>query len=100
MKRIALVLIAVLWLSMAAWPAEQEVVDVSVTGLACPFCAYSVEKSLSRLSGVASVTVDLAANQVRVVMQAEHTADLKQIKIAIVNAGFTPGEASRSMAEE
>ncbi len=100
MKRIALVLIAVLWLSMAAWPAEQEVVDVSVTGLACPFCAYSVEKSLSKLSGVASVTVDLAANQVRVVMQAEHTADLKLIKKAIVNAGFTPGEASRSMAEE
>ena len=100
MKRIALVLIAVLWLSMAAWPAEQEVVDVSVTGLACPFCVYSVEKSLSKLSGVASVTVDLAANQVRVVMQAEHAADLKQIKKAIVNAGFTPGEASRSMAEE
>ena len=100
MKRIVLVLIAGLWLSMAAWPAEQEVVDVSVTGLACPFCAFSVEKSLSKLAGVDSVTVDLAANQVRVVMKAEHTADLKQIKKAIVNAGFTPGEASRSTAQE
>ncbi len=100
MKRIVLVLIAVLWLSMAAWPAEQEVVDVSVTGLACPFCAYSVEKSLGKLSGVDSVTVDLAASQVRVVMKPEHTADLKQIDKAIVNAGFTPGEASRSTAEE
>ncbi len=100
MKRIALVLIGVFWLSLAAWPADQEVVDVSVAGLACPFCAYSVEKSLGKLPGVDSVSVDLAANQVRVVMQAEHTADLKQIKKAIVNAGFTPGEASRSTAQE
>ncbi len=100
MNRIVFVLIAVFWLSMAAWPADQEVVDVSVTGLACPFCAFSVEKSLSKLSGVDSVTVNLAASQVRVVMKPEHIADLKQIEKAIVNAGFTPGEASRSTAEE
>ncbi len=100
MKSIALALIAVFWLSNIAWPADQEVWDVSVTGLACPFCAYSVEKSLSKLSGVDSVTVDLAAHQVRVVMQAEHTANLIQIKQAIVNAGFTPGEVSSSTAQE
>ncbi len=100
MNRIVFVLIAVFWLSMAAWPADQEVVDVSVTGLACPFCAFSVEKSLSKLSGVDSVTVNLAASQVRVVMKPEHIADLKLIEKAIVNAGFTPGEASRSTAEE
>ena len=100
MKKVALILITVFWLSNAAWPADQEVVDVSVTGLACPFCAFSVEKSLSKLSGVDSVTVDLAASQVRVVMKPEHTADLKQIEKAIVNAGFTPGKASRSTAEE
>jgi len=100
LNRIVFVLIAVFWLSMAAWPADQEVVDVSVTGLACPFCAFSVEKSLSKLSGVDSVTVNLAASQVRVVMKPEHIADLKQIEKAIVNAGFTPGEASRSTAEE
>jgi len=33
-------------------------------------------------------------------MQAEHTADLQQIKQAIVNAGFTPGEVSRLTAQE
>jgi copper chaperone CopZ len=100
MRRIVLVLIGVFWLSMAAWAADQEVVDVSVTGLACPFCAYSVEKSLGKLSGVDKVTVDLAASRVRVVMKAEHSADLQQIKAAIVNAGFTPGEALRSTAQE
>lgn len=99
MKKIAIVLISVIWLSTTAWAAEHEVVNISVTGLACPFCAYSVEKSLSKLPGVDSVAVDLAANRVQIVMHAEHTADLEQIKQAIVNAGFTPGDASRSVAQ-
>lgn len=100
MKKITLVLISVLWLPLVAWSADHEIVDVGVTGLACPFCAYSVEKSIGKLAGVDSVTVNLAANEVRVVMQAEHAADLEQIKLAIVNAGFTPGEASSTTAEE
>jgi copper chaperone CopZ len=100
MKRIALILISVLWLPLIAWAEDQEIVNVDVTGLACPFCAYSVEKSLSKLSGVESVTVNLAANQVRIIMQAEQIADIKQIKLAIINAGFTPGEASTTTAEE
>ncbi len=100
MKRIALILISVLWLPLITWAEDQEIVNVGVTGLACPFCAYSVEKSLGKLSGVECVTVNLAANQVRIIMQAEHTADIKQIKLAIINAGFTPGEASTTTAEE
>ena len=90
MKRVVLVLIGVLWLSATAWSADREVVDVSVTGLACPFCAFSVEKSLSKLSGVDSVTVDQAAHKVREVMKAQHTADLKQINKAIVNKFLKP----------
>jgi copper chaperone CopZ len=100
MQRITLVLISVLWLPLVAWSADREIVNVGVTGLACPFCAYSVEKSIGKLAGVDSVTVNLAANEVRVVMQAEHTANLEQIKLAIVNAGFTPGDASTTTAEE
>jgi len=100
MQRLALILISVLWLPLVSWAEDQEIMNIDVTGLACPFCAYSVEKSLSKLSGVESVTVNLAANQVRIIMQAEQIADIKQIKLAIINAGFTPGEASTTTAEE
>jgi mercuric ion binding protein len=100
MKIITLVLLSVLWMPLAAWSADHEIVNVGVTGLACPFCAYSVEKSIGKLAGVDSVTVNLAANQVRVVMQAEHAADLELIKLAIINAGFTPGDVSATTAED
>ena len=52
------------------------------------------------MSGADNIAVDLAANQVRVVLQAELTPDLLQIKYPIIIAAFTPGEASRSMAHE
>lgn len=100
MKKVTLILTALLWLAASAWAAEHEVVHVSINGLSCPFCAYSVDKSISKLTGVDSVNVNLAENSVDVVMLAEHTADLEAIKQAIVNAGFTPVEASKSVADD
>jgi copper chaperone CopZ len=62
MKKIVLVLISLFWLPIAAWAAEQVVVDIGVTGLACPFCVYSVEKNLGKLPEVDSVEVNLVAD--------------------------------------
>jgi copper chaperone CopZ len=62
--------------------------------------AQECGKSIGKLAGVDSVTVNLTPNEVRVVMEAAHTTDLEQIKLAIVNAGFTPGDASTITAEE
>ena len=100
MKKIAIVFVALMWLPAAGWAADQEVVEIGVSGLACPFCAYGLEKNLSKLPDVESAEVDLAANSARVVIKADHTADLEQIKQAIVKAGFTPGEATTSVAQE
>jgi copper chaperone CopZ len=100
MKKVALVLVTLLWPAIAAWAADQEVVEIGVSGLACPFCAYGLEKNLSKLPDVDSAEVDLAASSARVVIKADRTADLEQIKQAIVKAGFTPGGATTSGAHE
>ncbi len=100
MTKSRIALLCMIWLSITAWAAEHEVVQVRVFGLACPFCAYGVEKSIGKLEGVDSVKVDLAESRVDVVMLTEHKANLEEIKQAIVNAGFTPGDASTSMAAE
>ena len=100
MRKIVLVLISLFWLPIAAWAAGQEVVEIGVTGLACPFCAYSVEKNLSKLPEVESVEVNLANNSARVVIKADQSADVEKIKEAIVKAGFTPGDATMAMMQE
>jgi copper chaperone CopZ len=98
-NRLAIVL-SLICLSTIASAGEHQVVEIEVTGLACPFCAYSVEKSIMKLQGVDRVQVDLAKGQVCIEMQAEQTADLDQVRKAIVNAGFTPGEVTTSTVDK
>jgi mercuric ion binding protein len=100
MKIVTLVLISLLWLSATAWASDQEVVDIDVTGLACPFCVYSLEKNLKKLPEVESAEVNLADNSARVVIKVDQSADVEQIKQAIIKAGFTPGEATTSVVQK
>ncbi len=54
-----LVLLALL---LTALPALAGEVHVQVNGLACPFCAYGLEKKLKPLAGVAGVQVPVVQN--------------------------------------
>ncbi len=73
-------------LSVSAAP---QVYQLTVDGLACPFCAYGIEKQLTALEGVQSIEVDINEGLV-VVTMAEGAeiaeADLQQ---AVNDAGFT-----------
>lgn len=100
MKSVVLVLIGLLWLLSTVNAADHKVVEISISGLACPFCAYGLEKNLTKLAAVESATVDLAANSARVTLKPGHEADLDAIKKAIVKAGFTPGDADVSVTQD
>ena len=93
MKSAALTLTLLLSLPLAGWSDDRQVVVIGVNGLACPFCAYSLEKNLAELAEVESVKVDLAKSSTRIVIKPGKTADLDKIRQAVVKAGFTPGEA-------
>jgi mercuric ion binding protein len=57
---------------------------LAVDGLACPFCAYGVEKRLSAIEGVESVETDVKSGQVVVTLAEGKTLSeevaLKQIR--------------------
>ncbi len=55
-----------LFLSSAAALADPQVYKVQVDGLACPFCAYGIEKKLSAVPGVDKLETDIAAGTVAV----------------------------------
>ena len=60
-----------------------------VDGLACPFCAYGIEKQLKAVKGVEKVDVDIKTGHVNVTV-AEGTAfDEATAKKAVTDAGFT-----------
>ena len=65
--------------------------EVRVNGLACPFCAYGIEKKLRALPGAREVKVDLEGGRATFEAPAG-TVSKEQVQKAIKDAGFSPGE--------
>jgi mercuric ion binding protein len=63
--------------------------QLRVDGLACPFCAYGIEKELNRTDGVESLDIDINAGIVTVTMADGATITEDQAKQIIEDAGFT-----------
>ncbi len=57
---------AVSLLLPVAASAAQTQYQLRVDGLACPFCAYGIEKELKRTNGVESLEIDINAGIVTV----------------------------------
>ena len=62
---------------------------LAVDGLACPFCAYGVEKRLSAIDGVESVETDIKSGQVVVTLAEGKTLSEEVARQAVTDAGFT-----------
>lgn len=62
---------------------------VVVEGLACPFCAYGIEKQIQSISGVDLVQTDIATETVTVTMKPGVVLAKAVAARAIKRAGFT-----------
>ncbi len=71
-----------------AAPAQYQ---LRVDGLACPFCAYGIEKELNRTDGVKSIRIDINAGTVTVTMAEGATMTEAQASRIVEDAGFTLG---------
>ena len=73
----------------AATAAQAETYRLRVDGLACPFCAYGIEKQLTRLPGVTSAATVVKAGTVTVKTKAGKKLSRSQLSGAVRRAGFT-----------
>jgi len=69
--------------------ADSRVYKLYVDGLACPFCAYGVEKHVGGLDNVKSVDILINEGIVAVNMAPGKTLDEANAKQAISDSGFT-----------
>jgi len=79
------------WLLMAG-PAEagMQRLVLRVDGLACPFCAYGLEKKLLALPGVTSYDADLREGKVFVGLNASASLPaFERVRDMVKKAGFT-----------
>jgi copper ion binding protein len=62
----------------------------SVSGMTCDHCVRAVEAEVGKIAGVASVSVDLGANQVTLI--SDGPLDDAMIRAAVEEAGFEIAE--------
>lgn len=62
---------------------------VQADGLACPFCAYGIEKQIQRIDGVESVSTDIKSGTVVITMTPGRTLEEADAQRAVEAAGFT-----------
>ncbi len=68
--------------------AAPQAFKLGVDGLACPFCAYGIEKELSSVEGVESIEIDIKEGVVIVTMADGVTLDETEARKAVEDAGF------------
>jgi len=63
--------------------------NIRVDGLACPFCAYGIEKKFKKIDGISNIKVDL--NKGLVSVDAKAGMQLKEAKLKKLfnDSGFT-----------
>ncbi len=84
----ALILAAALaWTIPAA--AASHAYRLYVDGLACPFCAYGVEKNILALKGVRKLDINMNGGFITVVMETGNVLDEAVAKAAVADSGFT-----------
>ncbi len=69
--------------------ADSHVYKLYVNGLACPYCAYGVEKQVGGLDNVKSVDILIDEGIVAVTMASDAVLDEAAARKAISDAGFT-----------
>ncbi len=77
-----------LMLMSAVALATPQVFKLGVDGLACPFCAYGIEKKLSSIEGVEKIDVDINEGVVIVTMADGATLDESVARKAVEDTGF------------
>lgn len=93
-KMIALTVLGLIWNASAIAAGTQY--EMRVDGLACPYCAYGIEKKLNAIDGVKKINIDLNKGLVTVIVADGVRLTEVQMTKLFQDAGFT----YRSMTEK
>ena len=79
--------------------AAPEAYTLTVDGLACPFCAYGLEKHINALEGIESIEIDIDEGTILVTMAEGAEIDEADLRQAVNDAGFTLRKVEQAQAD-
>jgi mercuric ion binding protein len=91
-KLALLMLVAVIFFTILAQTsyAQLRQLELRVDGLACPFCAYGLEKNLKALKGAKRLEIDINQGIVTIFPKEGELIPIHRLREAVKDSGFTP----------
>jgi mercuric ion binding protein len=86
-----------LFVSLAA---QNQKVTVQIEGLACPFCAYGLEKKFLEVKSVSKLSIDVNQGEMTFTLNDANALTEKEIRKKIKDAGFKTKKISFSVLQE
>ena len=71
---------------------ERVYIKIEIKGMACPYCAFGMEKELKKVSGVENVEIELKEGLAYISTPINQKPSKESLEKIIVNGGFTVGE--------
>ncbi len=71
-------------------------IKIEIKGLACPYCAYGMEKELKKVSGVEQVDIELKKGLAYISTPINQKPTKEDLAKIITDAGFTAGKIEYS----
>lgn len=87
MNRLTVAILVLVWAGVSL--AENDRYVMRVDGLACPYCAYGVEKKLKQIEGVTAIDIDLDSGVVTVEVREDVHLRESDMQRLFNDAGFT-----------
>ena len=78
--------------------AQIEEATVKLDGLACPFCAYGLEKKLKQVERVEKLEIHVKKGTAKLAVKKGKTLSVETVEKAVKDGGFTPREISITVA--
>ncbi|RMG52270.1 MAG: copper chaperone [Acidobacteria bacterium] len=89
MKKVTGALVLVFALVSGAMAQINKVI-IGVDGLACPFCAYGLQKQLKRVPGIKGVKIYVDRGRAELTVAEGESVDFSAIEDAVKKGGYTP----------
>ena len=85
----------------AQGPADEpRQIEVTILGMACPFCAYGVQQKLKKLDGVTELEVVLETGVATLRLEEDADIPTELLQKAVKDAGFEVAKITRNFESE
>ncbi len=84
----------------AAAEDQPRLIQITVLGMSCPFCAYGVERKLKNLDGVEELTVVLETGLATLVMEEAADVSNETLRKTVEDAGFEAAKITRNFESQ